>query len=243
MTNDWKKWRHVTKLDPDKENSLELIELVCSSGTDAILIGGTQGIKRSKVEELLEKVKRIAGHELPVNVEVSAPEAVVAGADKYFIPVVLNTSQVEWLVGSHQEMFLRVGSILNVFPLEELLVAEGYLILNPACAAARKVNAKAELTMEEIISFARVAKFILGLPLIYLEYSGKLGEVQVVAQVKKIAKDTPVFYGGGIRTPEQAKAFAAFADTVVVGNVVYDNPAVLKQIARAVKESREFNQN
>lgn len=233
---DWRKWRHVTKLDPDKPNPPELIHLVWASGTDAIIIGGTQNISWNKVYNLLVSVKKVVQDKMPVCIEVSSPQAVVPGGDKYFIPVVLNTSELEWLIGAHQKMFLEMGNLLDNVPLESLIVPEGYLILNGTCAAAQKAKARANLSLEEILSLIRVASFIYKIPLIYLEYSGVLGDLNIVKEAKKIVKEARLFYGGGIETGEQASLYTEFVDTLVVGNIVYKNPAVLKEIVRAVKE-------
>lgn len=234
---DWRKWRHVTKLDPDKSNPYELIELVCASGTDAILIGGTQNITWKKVYSLLEAVKEVAHDRVPVCIEVSDPQAVIPGGDLYFIPVVLNTSELEWLIGAHQRMFLEMGPLVDNIPLEKLIVPEGYIILNSTCAAAQKAKVRANLSLEEVLSFIRVASFIYRIPLIYLEYSGVLGDLNIVREVKKVVKEVRLFYGGGIETSEQASTYSRFVDTLVVGNVIYKNPAVLKEIVMAVKET------
>lgn len=41
-------WRHVFKLDPNKEITDEQLEQVCESGTDAIIVGGTDGVTLEK---------------------------------------------------------------------------------------------------------------------------------------------------------------------------------------------------
>ena len=38
---DYKEWKHVFKLDPNKAISDEELELVCESGTDGIIVGGS----------------------------------------------------------------------------------------------------------------------------------------------------------------------------------------------------------
>ena len=45
---DVRQWRHVFKLDPKKKISDEELEHVCESGTDAIIVGGTDGVTLRK---------------------------------------------------------------------------------------------------------------------------------------------------------------------------------------------------
>ena len=43
-------WKHVFKLDPNKEISDEQLEAICESGTDAILIGGCDRRQRAATD-------------------------------------------------------------------------------------------------------------------------------------------------------------------------------------------------
>ena len=45
---DFREWSHVFKLDPNKEISDDALEKVCESGTDAIVIGGSDGVTLRK---------------------------------------------------------------------------------------------------------------------------------------------------------------------------------------------------
>ena len=36
-------WRHVFKLDPEREIGDERLDAVCTSGTDAVIVGGYDG--------------------------------------------------------------------------------------------------------------------------------------------------------------------------------------------------------
>lgn len=51
-------WKHVFKLDPNKEISDEQLEAICESGTDAILIGGSDNVTEDNVLQLMSKVRR-----------------------------------------------------------------------------------------------------------------------------------------------------------------------------------------
>ncbi len=37
-------WNHIFKLDPAKEISDEDLDAICESGTDAVIVGGTDGV-------------------------------------------------------------------------------------------------------------------------------------------------------------------------------------------------------
>ncbi|WP_078433227.1 heptaprenylglyceryl phosphate synthase [Metabacillus halosaccharovorans] len=222
-------WKHVFKLDPDKEINDDELEKICESGTDAILVGGSDNITEDNVLNLMARIRRYL---IPCVLEVSTAESIIPGFDLYFIPTVLNSKKTKWMMELHHEAVKEYGEIMNW---DEILV-EGYCILNPECKAAALTDANTELSIEDVKAYARVAENMYHLPIFYLEYSGKLGDITVVEQTKKVLNHTKLFYGGGISTPEQAKEFAQYADVVVVGNVIYENlPAALKTVA-AVKE-------
>ncbi|GAW93369.1 heptaprenylglyceryl phosphate synthase [Calderihabitans maritimus] len=232
----WNKWKHVTKLDPDKNNSRELIKEVRDSGTDAVIIGGTQRITREKVTKLLEQVRNICGHHLPVVIEVSSPEAVVSGADAYLIPVVLNSGKVTWLVEAHRKVMQQIGELLYSMKGPEILIPEAYVVLNPLSAVAQVTESRTELEPEEVLAYARVGERVFNFPIVYLEYSGIYGDPRLVRMVKEGLRYAQVFYGGGIDSAAKAKEMARAADTVVIGNVVYANRDYpLNDLVSAVK--------
>ena len=49
---DFREWRHVFKLDPNKGISDEKLEKICESGTDAVMVGGTDGVTLENVLDL-----------------------------------------------------------------------------------------------------------------------------------------------------------------------------------------------
>lgn len=213
---DFREWKHVFKLDPNKEISDEDLEKVCESGTDAIMIGGTDGVTLENVLHLMARVRR---YTVPCVMEISSVETVTPGFDLYFIPSVLNSTDPKWMMKLHQEAVKEYGYLMNW---DEIFV-EGYCILNPDCKAAQLTNADTDLDPDDVGAYALMSEKMFNLPIFYLEYSGTYGDVSMLESARESLEDTVLFYGGGISSAEQAKEMAQFADVLVVGNIVYED--------------------
>jgi len=220
VTVDYRQWRRVVKLDPARPLSAERLATVCSWDADAVVVGGSGGYGAEEVSALLG---RLRSHPLPLALEISDPQAVCPGFDLYLVPMVLNSCEVDWVIGHHQAAIKRYADIIDW----RKVVVEGYCILNPAATAARLSRAQAIMGIDDVVAFARLAEHLLRLPIFYLEYSGTYGSPEVLRSVRRVLAATRLWYGGGIRTPEQAQEMAALADTVVVGNAVYEGHSPL----------------
>ncbi|MFE4897835.1 heptaprenylglyceryl phosphate synthase [Peribacillus butanolivorans] len=225
---DFREWKHVFKLDPNKEISDEALEKVCESGTDAIMVGGTDGITLENVLHLMARVRR---YTVPCVMEISSVETVTPGFDLYFIPSVLNSTNPDWMMKLHQQAVKEYGYLLNW---DEIFV-EGYCILNPECKAAQLTKANTDLDIDDVGAYAMMAERMFKLPVFYLEYSGAYGDVQMVEAARESLENTVLFYGGGIKSVEQAKEMAEFADVIVVGNVIYEDLKTALATVEAVK--------
>jgi putative glycerol-1-phosphate prenyltransferase len=221
-------WKHVFKLDPDKEISDENLEIICESGTDAIIVGGSDNVTMDNVLNLMSRIRRYL---VPCVLEVSEIESIIPGFDLYFIPSVMNSTNTKWVMGLHHEAVKEYGEIMSW---DELIV-EGYCILNGSCKAAKLTEANTELSADDVMAYARMAENMFHMPIFYLEYSGTYGDVSVVQAASSVLSSTKLFYGGGIETPEQAAEMAEYADVVVVGNVIYDDFQSALKTVKAVK--------
>jgi putative glycerol-1-phosphate prenyltransferase len=226
---DIREWRHVFKLDPNKKISDEHLERICESGTDAIIVGGTDGVTLENVLELLGRIRRFS---VPCVLEISNLESITPGFDFYFIPMVLNSRETKWIIDLHHEAVKQFGDVMNW---DEIRM-EGYCILHKHCKAAMLTAANTELGEEDVVAYARIAEHMYHLPIFYLEYSGAYGDPQLVQRVKQVLMKTQLFYGGGIKTAKQAKEMAQYADTVVVGNIVYEDIDQALATVKAVKQ-------
>jgi phosphoglycerol geranylgeranyltransferase len=228
MHINWKSWNHVTKLDPDKQLTPDALTGVVTSGTDALMLSGTLNVTRENMQELLRQVARYG---LPLVVEPAGPEAVIAeGIDFLFIPSVLNTQDVNWIVGKHRQWVQQ----------QEIdwdrVVPEAYIVLNPDSSVGRVTRSNCALSPAEVAAYATVAERYFHFPIVYIEYSGMYGNPSVVKTVSEALESSVLYYGGGINSPERAAEMAKYADTIVVGNAVYDQGIdVLKATVRAIQ--------
>lgn len=217
----WRKWKHVTKLDPDKNNTTEIIKVVLGSGTDAILIGGTQGITLEKVKKLKNILK---DSHIPVLLEPAKSETVDLSFDYFFVPLILNSQEKWWTGGAHIEWISSLKKIFGTFeniPWNKIVI-EAYIVLNPSAAVAKVTKSVTGLSIDQIVSHAVYADRIMKAPIVYIEYSGLFGDPDVVRAVKENLTHSHLFYGGGIDSADKAELMGRYA-TIVVGNIVYNS--------------------
>jgi len=226
----WKDWVHVTKLDPDKQLKPGDIDAIAASGTDALMLSGTLNVTK---ENLAALQKQLKAYDLPLVMEPAGPEAVLLqGIDYVFVPSVLNSMDVQWIVGKHR---LWVQQQSGKIPWE-YLVPEAYIVLNPNSSVGKVTKAICDLKAEEVAAYAAVADHYFHFPIVYLEYSGTFGDPNVVKAASDALEHSILYYGGGINSAEKAAQMSKYADTIVVGNAVYDQgAAVLKATVDAIQ--------
>ena len=211
----WQDWKHITKLDPDKHITKSDLETVVESGTDAIMISGTQNITGKNVSQLISLLKE---YEIPKILEPATPDAVMSeDVDYLFVPLVINTGDLKWIVGKHVDWILNHTIRWNeVFP-------EAYIVLNPDSAVGKLTKSKTALNIEEVIAYALYAEKYLRIPIVYIEYSGTYGDPNLVKRLSEVLDEASLFYGGGIDTKAKAAEMKSYADVIIVGNIVYTN--------------------
>lgn len=222
---DIKLWRHVFKLDPAKSISDEDLMKVCESGTDAIIIGGTDNVTEDNVLNLMSRIRR---YPLPCALEISNKESVVPGFDFYFVPSVLNSADVKYHNGILHDALNEYGYMMNF---DEIFL-EGYVVMNEDSKVAKLTNANTDLNITDLESYALMVDKLYKLPIFYLEYSGKYGNPEEVKAIKHNLEQAQLIYGGGISDLNTAREMSEHADTIVVGNLIYEN---LKQALQTTK--------
>ena len=213
--NPWKNWNHITKLDPDKHVSQNDLKTIVESGTDAIMISGTQNITSKNTAQLISRLK---DYEIPKLLEPATPEAVMyEDIDYVFVPLVINAGDLKWVVGKHVE-WIRTHTIQW-----DRVIPEPYIVLNPESAVAKLTESMTDSTPDEVIAYAQYAEKYLRLPIIYIEYSGTYGDPGMVKELSESLNKASLFYGGGIDSKEKAAEMKSYADVIIVGNVVYSS--------------------
>ena len=106
----------------------------------------------------------------------------------------------------------------------------------PDYSVGRLTKAICDLKPGEVAAYATIADHYFHFPIIYIEYSGTYGDPNVVKSVSDVLDTSLLYYGGGINSAEKAAQMSKFADTIVVGNAVYDQgAAVLKATVDAIQ--------
>ncbi|MDD1696035.1 MAG: phosphoglycerol geranylgeranyltransferase [Methanoregula sp.] len=226
----WKDWVHVTKLDPDKQLKPGDIDMIAASGTDALMLSGTLNVTQENLSALLKQVK---AYNLPLVMEPAAPEAILTqGVDYVFVPSVLNSMDVQWIIGKHRTW---VQAQKGKIPWD-YIVPEAYIVLNPDSSVGKITRANCNLKAEEVAAYTTLADHFFHFPVVYIEYSGTFGDPNVVRAASEVIDKSILYYGGGINSAERAAQMSKFADTIVVGNAVYDQgAAVLKATVDAIQ--------
>ncbi|WP_324759106.1 phosphoglycerol geranylgeranyltransferase [Haloarcula montana] len=215
--SDWADWDHIVKIDPDKTLvDGETFEDVAATGTDAIEVGGTTGMTEEKMQRVVEACGK---YDIPVYIEPSNPASVVHSDrhDGYLVPVVMNAGDVTWITGAHKE-WIRIDDEIDW----SRTFTEAYIVMNPEASVATYTQADCDLDAEEVAAYAEAAEHLLGQEIVYVEYSGMLGDTEIVSAAAEAIDDATLFYGGGIGDYESARRMAEHADTIVVGDLVHD---------------------
>jgi phosphoglycerol geranylgeranyltransferase len=164
-------------------------------------------------------VEACVAHDVPVYIEPSHSGTVVhdEGLDGYLIPIVFNAGDIAWVTGAHKE-WVRSDPDIDWARTH----TEAYIVLNPESSVAEYTQADCNLDAGEVAAYATAAEQLFGQDIVYVEYSGTLGDTEKVGAARDALDEATLFYGGGIHDYDSAKAMARHADTVIVGDLVHE---------------------
>jgi phosphoglycerol geranylgeranyltransferase len=227
---------HLALLDPDKQSSIEAGRIalkIKNAGTDAIMIGGSTGITNENLSSTAKAIKRMSG--LPTIYFPAGPQALSPDVDSIFFMSLVNSSDPFFIIGAQASASVYIKK-LGIEP-----ISMGYIIVEPG----KKVGqvSKAKLVGHDDISSAvgyAMACEMFGMSFVYLE-AGSGAETPVSPEMITAVKESisiPLIVGGGIRTPEAARAARkAGANAIVTGTFLEEcsDEKTLKDVVDAAK--------
>lgn len=229
---------HMALIDPartGREEAKEIARAAEKSGTTAIMVGGSVGVSEYMVDEVVLAVKDAS--RLPVILFPGAPTNLSRFADAVWFLSVLNSTNPYFIVLGQAQgapVVKRYG--LEAIPLAYLVMGAGGTV-GFICQARLIPYDKPEIA----VAFALAAQYM-GFRYLYLE-GGSGAEPVPPSLIRAVDSNVeiPIVTGGGIRTPELAKAaVSAGADVIVTGTIVEEEGDLyskLSSVVRAIEEA------
>jgi len=210
---------HLALLDPDKQDSREagaIAKMMKEAGADAIMIGGSTGVTSENLSDTATAIKKTSS--LPTIHFPGGPSALSKDVDSIFFMSMVNSKDPFWIVKAQAS----ASAYIKKLGIETISL--GYIIVEPGMKVGEVGQADAIKRNEtdRAIGYALACEMF-GMDFVYLEAgSGADRPVppEMISAVKKVLS-IPLIVGGGIRTPEAAKAARlAGADAIVTGTFV-----------------------
>lgn len=210
---------HLSLIDPEKftgrlSRSLEDLQ---TWGTSAIMVGGSTVRSVDQLDETVRKIKDLTN--LPIILFPNGPAGVSRFADAIFFMSLLNSSTPRFLIRAQ----VKGAPSVKRFKLEPIPL--GYLVVGDSKTAVSSVGraSRVPYSKPELASAYALAAQYLGMRFVYLEAGSGAERPVETSIVEKVSStlDIPVIVGGGIRTPDQARALAkAGASVIVTGTLL-----------------------
>ncbi|MGB0369054.1 MAG: geranylgeranylglyceryl/heptaprenylglyceryl phosphate synthase [Flavobacteriales bacterium] len=220
-------------IDPD-DTCLKSAERTAISaakaGVDLLFVGGSLLVN----DLLFDTVQIIkANCDIPVVLFPGDNMQVVPNADAILLLSVISGRNPEMLIGKHVVAAPRLkNSGLEIIPTGYMLVDSG----RPTTASYMSNTNPLPHDKDDIAACTAMAGEMLGMKTIFMD--GGSGAINSVSEsmVERVSDhvDVPIIVGGGLKTPEMAKArFDAGATVVVVGNAIEKDGSLLQELAGA----------
>jgi phosphoglycerol geranylgeranyltransferase len=210
---------HLALLDPDKQDGCEagiIAKKMKEAGTDAIMIGGSTGVTSENLSETAVAIKETSG--LPTIHFPGGPGALSKNVDSIFFMSMVNSMDPFWIIKA------QAGASAYIKKLGIETISLGYIIVEPGMKVGEvgRADAIKHNEIDRAVGYALACEMF-GMDLVYLEAgSGADRPVppEMISAVRKVLS-IPLIVGGGIRTPEAAKAARlAGANAIVTGTFI-----------------------
>jgi len=234
---------HFTLIDPDPskttpDRAARIARAAVEAGSDYILVGGSTMVYEPYLSTVIDAVRGVTAAPIilfPGNINGLSPKA-----DAVLYMGLLNSDDPYYIVGAR----IQAAPIILAMGLEP--IPTSYIIVGYGGAAGFIGRARPiPYEKPELVAVHALAGAMSGHRFIYLEAgSGAPSPVppEAVAASKKLLEEAGLeailCVGGGVRSPEQARALArAGADALVTGTLAERDPQALKAIVEAFREA------
>ena len=225
-------------IDPDQATNRQFEAQVShgiDAGVDYFFIGGSL-IVNNVLDQCLEHIRNMC--DIPLVLFPGNSFQLSYRADAILFLSLVSGRNAELLIGKH----VVTAPYLKASPLE--ILSTGYMLIDggiPTTVSYISNTSPIPSDKTDIAICTAMAAEMLGMKLIFMDAgSGAQTPVstEMIEAVSNVV-DIPLIVGGGIKDPEKAwRNVKAGADLIVVGNATEDNPALINEIAHAVKEHK-----
>jgi putative glycerol-1-phosphate prenyltransferase len=223
--------------DPDKLGN-DAIETFCGHAVDSkadyIFVGGSL-LTSNNLSNCIRRIRYACP--LPVVLFPGNTLQIDDQADAILFLSLISGRNADLLIGNH----VISAPIIREKKLEA--IPTGYMLIHSGGITAVLYMSNTQPIPDDkpdIASCTAMAGEMLGMKLIFMDAGSGANFPVPEPLIRAVRKSVsvPVIVGGGIRTPEHAAAACkAGADLVVVGNTLEKDPAVIHEIAYAVRNS------
>ena len=221
-------------LDPDNLTEASCLQLLSGSEAchvDFFFVGGSL-ITTDNQAGIIQLIKQHS--QIPVILFPSNSLHIDKQADGILLLSLISGRNPDFLIGQHVlSAPILKASQLQVYPTGYMLVDCG----RQTTASYMSGTTPLPYDKPSIAACTAMAGELLGLQYIYLDGgSGAQKPIspEMIAAVCE-AVEVPVIVGGGINTPEKAKAaLDAGADVIVVGNHIEKNPGFMAEVSSVI---------
>ncbi len=231
---------HFTLIDPEErggvKSAIDMAKKAEKAGTDAIMVGGTVGVRGEEFDEIISSIKKNIS--IPLILFPGDVSGVSKYADAIFYMSLMNSRNPYYITGAQSLASITVKKS-GIEP-----ISMAYLITEPgqytAAGWVGDVKPFPKIKPYLAASYALAAEFM-GFKLIYLEAgSGSTESVpNNIIKATRSLVDIPIIVGGGVRTPKLAgEKIKAGANIIVTGTIVEqvdDIEKTVRDIVKAIK--------
>ncbi len=209
---------HFTLIDPEKvtpQQASSIAENSCSSGTSAIMIGGSTFVSPTHLDDVVLAIKDAI--KLPTILFPNNVTGISHHADAIWFMSLLNSTDPYFVIGAQ----VLGAPLIKKYQLEA--ISMGYIIVGDGGTAGIIGKAVAvPYDKSELAVAHALAGQYLGMHFIYLEGGSGAKKPVPPEMIHAVTRnvDVPVVVGGGIRNKDGAiAAVGAGAAAIVTGNI------------------------